>query len=245
MMKNELLLLGMLVLLYGAILLADRFLGSAGLIALNVLVSVLANIEVLMLVRAFGMEMTLGNVPFAATFLITDLLSETRGKKQAQQAVYAGVAANVLFVLVTQSWLLYQPSVNDWAQPSLQSIFANTPRLVLASLTVYLVAQLLDVWLYHRWWALTERWTGNRRAMLWLRNNGSTLLSQLVNAVLYNVLAFGGMYDRVTLLFITLSSYGIFVVTSLLDTPVVYVGRYLYEKRTKKKSSVIQETCPR
>lgn len=231
-MTNEILLIATVVVLYGAILLWYRLFGTNGLMAFNVLATIAANIEVLILVDAFGMEMTLGNILFATTFLITDILSELEGKKTAQQAVWIGIAANLTFIVVSQSWLMYVPSANDWAQPSITTIFSNTPRMMLASLAVYAIAQNFDVWLYHKWWALTERRTGSHRAYLWLRNNGSTLLSQLLNTVLYTLFAFYGMYTMGTLLSIALSSYVIFIFTSLLDTPVVYLARRMKEKRS-------------
>lgn len=230
-MRNELLLIVTLLVLYGSVLLWFTLFGTSGLMAFTVFATIAANIEVLILVQAFGMEMTLGNILFASTFLITDILSEIAGKKQAQQAVWIGIAANILFVLVSQSWLLYTPSVNDWVIPSMKDIFSNTPRLMLASLAVYAIVQVFDVWLYHKWWAFTQRLSGDRRAYLWVRNNGSTLLSQLLNAILYTVFAFYGMYDIPTLVSIVLSSYVIFIFTSLLDTPIVYWARLIHEKK--------------
>ena len=71
-MPNELLIIFSFILIYGSIVLFYRLFGKGGLLAFNVLATILANIEVLLLVRAFGIEMTLGNVLFASTFLITD-----------------------------------------------------------------------------------------------------------------------------------------------------------------------------
>lgn len=230
-MRNELLLIVSLFVLYGSVLLWFALFGTSGLMAFTVFATIAANIEVLVLVQAFGMEMTLGNILFATTFLVTDILSEIAGKKQAQQAVWIGIAANILFVLVSQSWLMYIPSVNDWATLPMRDIFSNTPRLMLASLAVYAIVQVFDVWLYHKWWAFTQRLSGDRRAYLWVRNNGSTLISQLLNAILYTVFAFYGMYDISTLVSIVLSSYVIFIFTSLLDTPIVYWARLIHEKK--------------
>ena len=230
---NELILVCSVVLIFGTVLLAYRLGGNAGLYAMTAVVTVLANIEVLILVVAFGMEQTLGNVLFAATFLITDILSENAGKKAANKAVFIGIGASVFFVALTASWMLYIPADSDWAMPAIRTIFATTPRLVLASMTVYAVSQLLDVWLYHKWWTLTEKKSGSRRKFLWLRNNGSTLISQLVNTVLFNLAAFAGMegYTPGLLFSIILAGYVIYVVTSLLDTPVVYWARRIHEKR--------------
>ena len=230
-MRNEALLIVTLLVLYGSVLLWFALFGTSGLMGFTVFATIAANIEVLILVQAFGMEMTLGNILFATTFLVTDILSEIAGKKQAQQAVWIGIAANVLFVVVSQSWLMYIPSAEDWVTPSMRSIFSNTPRLMLASLAVYAIVQVFDVWLYHKWWDLTQRLSGDRRGYLWVRNNGSTLISQLLNAILYTAFAFYGMYDIPTLVSIVLSSYVIFIFTSLLDTPIVYLARRIHEKR--------------
>lgn len=230
-MTNEILLIGSLLVLYGSVLLWFYLFGTGGLMAFTVFATIAANIEVMILVDAFGMEMTLGNILFATTFLVTDILSEVAGKSTAQKAVWAGIAANVLFILVSQSWLVYIPAAGDWVMPSMQAVFSNTPRMMLSSLAVYVAAQLFDVWLYHAWWKLTERKTGDHRAFLWLRNNGSTLISQLINAVLFTGLAFWGIYDMPTLVSVALSSYVIFIFTSLLDTPVVYAARRLHEKK--------------
>jgi uncharacterized integral membrane protein (TIGR00697 family) len=233
---NELILIASMLVLYGSVLLWYRLFGRAGMYCFTVFATIAANIEVLILVNAFGMEMTLGNILFATTFLVTDVLSETEGKESAKKSVHIGIATSLLFILVSQSWLLYRVSENDWVMDSMRTVFANTPRMMLASLLVYAIVQTFDVWLYHAWWGFTRRRFGDSRRFLWLRNNGSTLLSQLLNAVLYTVLAFWGTYEVGTLISIVLSSYIIFIVTSLADTPVVYLARKVHEE--KKKSQV-------
>lgn len=228
-MNNELLLAASLILIYGTVLLFYRLLGDIGLYAWTCIATITANIEVLILVNAFGMEQTLGNILFASTFLVTDILSEVSGKKNAQKAVNLGILTSMAFILISQSWLYYTPSPNDWAHPSITAIFTNTPRLMLASFLVYAICQKFDVWAYHRWWKFTERLCGDSRRFLWVRNNGSTLVSQLLNTVLYTFGAFWGMYSFPVLMNIALSSYVIFVVTSLADTPVVYLARKIHE----------------
>ncbi|MDE7034961.1 MAG: queuosine precursor transporter, partial [Eubacteriales bacterium] len=213
--------------IFGCVLLTLRVFGRTGLYVFSAIATILANIEVMILVDAFGMEMTLGNILFASTFLVTDILSELYGKKSAQKAVNLGIAGSVFFLLVSQSWLLYLPSASDWAMPSMRALFTNTPRLLLASLLVYALAQTFDVWLYHRWWAFTTQRFGDSDRFLWVRNNGSTLVSQLLNTLLYSIFAFAGVYPLNTLISIVLSSYIIFVFTSLADTPVIYAARHL------------------
>ena len=238
---NELLLVLSVVVIFGAVLVAYVFFGKVGLYCVLVMATVLANIEVLILVKAFGMQQTLGNVLFAATFLITDILSECEGKKEANKAVMLGMFSSLFFLLLSQSWLLFQPSEGDWAMNSIREIFSNTPRMILASLSVYAVSQLFDVWLYHSWWRFTEKKFGSKRKFLWLRNNGSTLISQLLNTFLFTLFAFYGMYDWPTLWSVFGSSYVIYIFTSLLDTPVLYLARRIGERKKSKLFAAIGE----
>lgn len=224
-MRNELLLLLSVVLLYGGLLLFYYFLGRQGVFCWTVMATIAANIEVLLVVRAFGMEQTLGNVMFASTFLATDILSETASKQQANRAVNMGIFTSVAFVLISQLWLLYVPAASDWAMPAVRTLFSHTPRVMASSLLVYVVCQKLDVWLYHRIWALTSRLCGDRRRFLWLRNNAATMVSQMVNSVLFTLASFAGVYNGETLVSIIVSGLLLFFFTSLLDTPVLYLAR--------------------
>lgn len=114
---------------------------------------------------------------------------------------------------------------------------------MLVSLIVYVIVQKFDVWMYHTWWKFTTQKYGDSKRFLWLRNNVSTLLSQLLNTVLFTFGAFTGIYDMPTMLDIMLVSYLIFIVTSLADTPVVYLARYIKERREKKSMlSVISDS---
>lgn len=227
---NELLLIISLPLIYGSVLAAYKFFGKTGLFAWTVFATITANLEVLLLVDAFGIEQTLGNVLFASTFLVTDILSEKYGKKDAQLAVDLGVATSIGFIVLSRLWLCYTPAVNDWAMPSFQTIFTNTPRVMLASVLVFAIVQRFDVWLYHKWWDYSKRKFGDSKRFLWLRNNGSTMVSQLLNTVLYTFGAFGGLYELPTLISICISSYAVFFVTSLADTPFVYWARTMKPK---------------
>ncbi len=229
-MPNELLILFSFIIIYGGVVAFYRFFGKGGLLAFNVLATLLANIEVLLLVRAFGIEMTLGNVLFASTFLITDVLSENHSRREANRAVIISTMCSVVFIALSQLWLLYTPSESDWAGGAFRTIFSSTPRIVCASLSVYLISQLADVWLYHKWWDLCRKHFGDSRRGLWIRNNGATMIAQLINTLLYTTFAFYGRYDMQTLVSIFLSSYMIYFILSLLDTPFVYWCRKIHER---------------
>ena len=210
---NEILLISSVIFIYGMALVGYKFFGKTGLYCLSAVATILANVEVILLINAFGMEQTLGNV---------------------------GIFSSIFFLILSQSWLLYTPSVNDTMMDSVKSVFGNTPRMIISSLLVYTISQFFDVWLYHKWWGFTEKKFGNKRKFLWLRNNGSTLISQILNTALFTFLAFVGTYDLPTMISIFFSSYIIYVFTSLLDTPFVYLARRIKDSEVKKSNNVAE-----
>ena len=230
---NELLLIMSLVISFGGTVLFFRLFGKSGLFAWIGIAAVFANIEVTILVNAFGMDQTLGNTLFASSFLATDILSEIYGKKDADKGVIVGIFTTVLFIVLSSMWVHYIPAESDWAMPSVKALFANTPRILCASLAGYAISEVLDVWLYHKWWNLTEKKTGSHAKMLWFRNNFSTLISQLINIVLFNFIALLGIFPLKELISITVACYIIYVITSLLDTPFIYLARKIALKHTK------------
>lgn len=224
-LSNEVLLIITLIIIYSTVLIFYKLFGRIGLLCWTVFATIAANIEVLILVKAFGLEQTLGNILFASTFLVTDILSEIYGKKKANEAVNIGIIVSGMFIVVSQLWLLYTPSPNDILFPSMQAVFSNTPRVMISGLLVFAIVQRFDVWLYHKIWEITKNSSGSKRSFLWLRNNASTLISQLLNSVLFTVAAFYGVFEYQTLISIITTTYIIFITTSILDTPVVYLAR--------------------
>ncbi len=232
MISNEILLILSIFFIYGLVLLWFYLFNEKGLLCFTVFATITANIEVLLVIKAFSLEQTLGNVLFGASFLATDMLSEFYGKKSSKKAVLVGLLTSISFVILSQSWLLYDV-INDLDEP-FKMVFSNTPRVMISSLLVYAISQFFDVWIYHKWWDFTKKISGDKRKYLWLRNNASTLTSQFINSLLFTFLAFYGLYDIKTLINIFISSYIIFIITSILDTPVIYISRYLYENKFVK-----------
>ncbi|MEG1608772.1 MAG: queuosine precursor transporter, partial [Clostridia bacterium] len=114
-MPNEVILIVSLIFLYLSVLMFFKFFGTKGLYCFSVFATICANIEVMILVKAFGLAQTLGNILFATTFLITDIVSEVDGKDEANKVVNISLCCSVLFVIVTQLWLQYTPTDGDWA----------------------------------------------------------------------------------------------------------------------------------
>ena len=176
-------------------------------------------------------EISVGILPYPITFLITDLISEIYGKKKANQVVVTGIFASLFSMLI-----VYTANVvpaTDWSPVKDQmytTVFGSTAIAVMASMMAYLFAQFIDIQIYHFWKRLTK---GKH---LWLRNNCSTFLSQFVDTftVLFLLCSFGEIEWS---LFIGLLIAGFLfkVMIAALDTPLLYLGVYLFRKRFKLK----------
>lgn len=222
---NETLWIVFALLDMGVTVLMHRLFGAAGLHALIVLNLMVCNIQVLKTVTLFGMTTTLGNIVYAGVFLATDMLGEFHGKAEARKGVLLGFVTLLLGTVYMQAALWYAPSPTDFAQPHLEALFGFLPRLAGASLLAYLVSQHHDVWAYHFW----MRFTGGRH--LWLRNNASTLVSQLLDSTVFCLVAFTGVYPFDVVLEILLTTYLFKAVVALLDTPFIYLARRLHRDR--------------
>ncbi|MEL6429570.1 MAG: queuosine precursor transporter [Planctomycetota bacterium] len=185
------------------------------------------------------LTLTAGLVTYPVTFLLTDTVAEIWGQKRAAFMVWAGFAMSFLMIAVLQIVVALEPSpiwslviedVADFPTPgAAQSAYAATffapGILVLASMTAYLVAQLVDVRLYHFWW----RVTGGKH--LWLRNNGSTWISQLLDTTIVNSIflpVLGVPWPEIWV--IIAASYVAKLIIAALDTPLIYASRAVLEK---------------
>ena len=171
-------------------------------------------------------ELSVGILPYPITFLITDLIAEIFGKKRANQVVVAGLGATA-FVLLILSLANAVPAT-EWSpvnNSTFQKVFGLTAVAVTASMVAYLLAQLIDIRLYHFWKNLTK---GKH---LWLRNNASTMTSQLVDtaSVLFLLCSFGAIDWE---LFWPLLWSGFFfkVLVAALDTPFLYLFVFLIKR---------------
>lgn len=222
-MTNEIIFIATVLLYLGSVLLLYKFFGKNGLFAFAIFGTLLGNIAVCKCVDIFGVSTTAGNVLYASTFLVTDILSEKYGKKEASKAVAYSFTIMVLWMLGTQMIMLFEPNGNDYINGSLQVVFSLVPRITIASLLGFLVSQNLDVQLYHGIWNKT----GNNRNMLWLRNNGSTLVSQAVDTVIFTFVAFWGVYPTGVFMSILVTTYLFKAVVAILDTPFMYLARMI------------------
>lgn len=199
------------------------------------LLTVLMNIAVLKQFVLFGFLVTGGNVLYGAIFLLTDMLSEHYGKKEAFRAVAIGFAASLLYVISTQFFLLFTPATDDFAHESMQTLFGVVPRILFGSLLAYGIAQTLDVFLFSKIKKMTKG------KFLFLRNNFSTLISQFFDTMIFTFVGLTtiwGIEGVITLEYfweVALVTYAIKVMITLLDTPFLYLSYTLLSKELQKK----------
>jgi hypothetical protein len=190
--------------------------GRLGIYGLIVMDIILCNIQVIKQIDMFGLSATLGNILYASIFFSTDLLNEVYGKKEAQRAVAFGFIFLVLSMIVMQIALLFKPNDSDFIQPALVQIFSFFPRVVIASLIAYVISQFHDVWAFNFWKRLT-----NKRH-LWLRNNLSTMVSQLIDSLIFCTIAFWGEFPTKVFIEIIITTYVFKWFIAAADTPFLY-----------------------
>ncbi|MCR5420534.1 MAG: queuosine precursor transporter [Lachnospiraceae bacterium] len=220
-MSNELIFVITVIFYLGSVLVLYRLFGKNGLFAFAIFGTLLGNIAVCKCIDLFGLSTTAGNVLYASTFLVTDILSEKYGKKDAQRAVMYSFTIMVIWMIGSQMLLLFTPNTNDYINGSLKVVFGLVPRITIASLTGFICSQNIDVFLYHFIW----KKTGDDKSGLWIRNNGSTLLSQAVDTVLFTFLAFWGTYPTEVFFSILFTTYLFKAIVAVADTPFIYIAR--------------------
>jgi hypothetical protein len=199
----------------GLLLVLYKIFGKIGLFILIPIYIIYANIAVLQLASIFGLIAGIGNT-YSLSYLATDFISEKYGKKLAKQACYLGIAGMVIFTFYTQIMLLYVPSFEDWARPSLQAIFALMPRIALASIIAYTFSSIIDVTIFHK----IKDQTGEKK--LWLRNNASTMVASIFDTLIFLTIAFYGVFPNYVLLNMGILGYLFKVLNALIDTPFMY-----------------------
>jgi len=163
-----------------------------------------------------------GIICYWITFPISDVVAEVYGRANAQFLVWMGFTTNII-VLLLSTWAIHlTPHPSYPHQAAFETVLGSVPVIIFASLAAYLAAQTHDVWAYHFW----KRMTGGRR--MWLRNNLSTMSSQLIDSILFNGIAFYlfGSWTLATMISATFGYWILKLCIALADTPLVYALHY-------------------
>lgn len=227
--KNEILWLLYIIVNYSFVLLAYKKWGKLGLMMFVPLSIVVANIQVNKLMVLFGVTTTMGNIAYGGIFLIQDILSENYGKKYAKTVIFIGFVTMIFMTAVMNIAISITPALDDMAQGALVSLFVPLYRLTIASLVAYGVSTYLDANLYQ---GIRKIWPSFKN--IWIRNNFSTIFSQIADNIIFTIIAFYGVYDWQVLISIMFSTYFLKIIISVADTPFVYIAA-LWKKQDKIK----------
>ena len=168
-----------------------------------------------------SVEVSVGIFMAPILFLITDIVEEVYGKKIVRNFFLSTVLAQILIFILTIMVVALPPASRYSFNPEYRIIFSSSLRMMAASIIAFFFGQLHDIWAFAFWKRLTKS------RFLWLRNNLSTSVSQLIDTLLFMFIAFYAITPKFTALFILQLSipYYLFkLIFALLDTPLVYAG---------------------
>jgi len=209
----------------GFAVLCYRLFGRVGLYGVVIFSLLLANIMGPKLTVIAGLQTSMGVILYSSIFFATDLMSEKYGQAEARKAVMLGFFISITLVVMTQISMQFLPSPRPETSAFAQSVhaatvtlFDYTPRFVFGSLLAYLLSQTFDVWVFHR---IREATNGKH---LWLRNTGSTLLSQAIDTLIYGLVVWWGLVDLVTALSLAGAKYVFKFAIAVIDTPFIYLA---------------------
>jgi uncharacterized integral membrane protein (TIGR00697 family) len=174
---------------------------------------------------------TVGMIPFPVTFLLTDLLNEFYGKKAARFVTFLAFGC----ALLTYAFITIGGAIpiapftraEDWQgvnEGAFANVFLGSRRMIAASLTAYMASQLVDIFAFH---ALKKATKGK---LLWLRATGSTLISQAIDTLTINFVAWTGVLGFDQIVNVIVSSYAVKVGIAIALTPLIYAGHAAIER---------------
>lgn len=217
-MNNLLMVLGIIV-VFSLLLLTKKFFGREGLIGWIAVATILAEIGVTKSVDILGLSATLGNIMFASNFLATDILTECYCEKDAKKSLKLGIWFLLIFLLITQGMILFKPNNLDFAHDSLKTIFGIVPRISIASITMLIIANFVDIKLY----SYLKKKMNNKH--MWLRNNICTILCNGIENFFFTTIAFIGIYSIKDIIIISVATTIIETIIAICDTPFLYISK--------------------
>ena len=223
---NGILFLGWSVLGLLGLTFAYKVFGKEGLIAVIAGSVIMMNILVNKSVVIFGIGATCGNVFYAMVFLATDILSENYGGKEARKSVMIGFFISIFTMIGAWVSLAMIPAPWDFAHEPLSLILTPMVRIVAGSMIAFFVSNMIDTYSY-QW--LKKKFPKH----LWIRNNGSTWSSQLIDSLLFASIALLGTMPLNAWIQVVISTYLLKIIIAIIDTPFLYL--------VAKKSVVDQE----
>jgi len=194
------------------------------MVLLSIFVGLLVGMNLLggKIISLFGISVSVAIFMVPLTFLITDMVAEVYGKNTVKWFIYGGVITLLMILGFTYLFVMLEPharfaGLND----AYISTFGLSIRMTIASIVAFVISQLHDIFAFEYW----KKRTGGK--MLWLRNNLSTIVSQMLDTLIFMFIAFYQIAPKFTAMFIislAIPYYLFKVAFAVIDTPLVYLG---------------------
>lgn len=170
--------------------------------------------------RIGGLDLSVGMIPFPLTFVLTDVINEFYGQEGARRITFVGLGMAVfVFAVINLALMLPVSPESPMSQELFAKAFGWSARLYVASLTAYVLGQLLDISLFQ----VFLRLTGHR--LLWLRATGSTVVSQAMDTLVVNFVLLSGTKPLGFVLSVARNGYVVKLLIAVLMTPAIYLMR--------------------
>lgn len=198
-------------------------------ILLGIFVGLLVGMNLLggKIIGFFGISTSVAIFMVPFTFLITDIVAEVHGKKTAREFLISGVLALLLILVFISVFIQLEPHERYPFNEEYKTIFGASLRIIVASMTAFILSQFHDIWAFGFWKEKT------RGKMLWLRNNLSTMVSQAVDTLVFMFIAFyqvAPQFDAMFIIQLAIPYYLFKMLFAVLDTPLVYLGVHWLRK---------------
>ena len=199
-----------------------------------------ANLNILGFVMDFNL--TAGALIWPVVFITTDLINEYFGKPGVKRISYL-TALLVLYAFIVIFMAISLPPADWWVNladddgsvvnmdVAFNRILGQGLRIILGSLTAFLLGQLVDVFVFQK----LRQLTGSKR--LWLRATGSTLISQFVDSFVVLFIAFYGVFSNDQIIAIGITNYIYKFSVAILLTPLIYLGHSLIDNFLGKENA--------
>lgn len=184
-----------------------------------VVVLLLSNIVAVKPVRLFNflhLDLDGGTLLFPISYIFGDVLVEVYGYARSRRVIWMGFGFNLLAAALFWAIVLLPPSPEWPMQDAFAMILGQTPRIVMGSLIAFWCGEFANSYVM----AKMKIWTGGQ--FLWTRTIGSTVVGQAVDTILFQTIAFAGVWDTGLLLRVILWNYTAKVLYEALATPITY-----------------------
>lgn len=211
------------------VLCSYKMFGKIGIIMMYIIHIIISQLAIKLQIQVYGIDVVIGSIAYAVLFLSMDMMNEIYGKSDAMKMINIGVATLVVFLMITYFIKYISISYNNEYINSFDILLSNQWRIIVSDIIIsYFIFQKINVLIFD----IIRKVTKGK--YLWLRNNISTIICQIITAILFYEAAFAGTLTQNSIIEIIISGLIVKLVVTLLETPFLY-----FSKKIKPREIVV------